>query len=118
MIDILDALSALLAARNALASLTYEQQRIQPPPDPARLQLDPRGFPNNDRPGPVSSAGPGVRPAPGPDVERLPPPRSRADAKDQVALARRAPLRAHDRGRAGGRGRRRLVRPALVARRR
>jgi outer membrane protein TolC len=67
-IDILNALSDLLSARNALAQsyTSYEQLRIQFLLDLERLQLDSRGFPVHEQ----------RDPTPADDPEPLPPPRT------------------------------------------
>ncbi len=65
-LNLLQALSALLAARNALVAsfINYEQQRIQLLIDSEVLQLDQRGFPVNASPQP--SGPPPSSPDPGP----------------------------------------------------
>jgi outer membrane protein TolC len=83
-LNMLDALSGLLSARNALAQsyISYEQLRIQLLLDLERLQLDPRGFPTNERATPstgtdgIASAPDGAssKPVVPPDAKQLPPP--------------------------------------------
>lgn len=62
-LNLLQALSALLNARNALAAsyINYEQQRVQLLLDLERLQLDHEGFPTNAAPRTDPAAGPGGR---------------------------------------------------------
>jgi outer membrane protein TolC len=59
-LDILNALNALLNARNALAAgyINYEQLRVQLLLDLEALQLDPHGYPTDER-RPLPPAGPG-----------------------------------------------------------
>lgn len=77
-LNLLQALSALLAARNALAAsyINFEQQRVQLLLDLEYLQLDHEGFPINAAPR-TDAAAPADRGQPGPafPVEPLPPPR-------------------------------------------
>ena len=78
-LNLLQALSSLLQARNALADtyITYQQQRVQLFLDLEVLQLDQRGFPTNDplrlaSPFPPSELGPAIENIP--PGSRLPPP--------------------------------------------
>lgn len=70
-LNLLQALSALVAARNALAAnyINYEQQRVQLLLDLEALQLDPRGFPLHDS----LSIADGSGPTPG-RIEEIPAP--------------------------------------------
>lgn len=77
-LNLLQALSSLLAARNALAAsyIRFEQQRVQLLLDLEILQLDHEGFPTNASPRPAAPGGPARgQPAPGPGVQQLPAPR-------------------------------------------
>jgi outer membrane protein TolC len=70
-IDILNALNSLLDARNALAAgyINYEQLRVQLLLDLESLQLDPHGYPIDERrplPADCFAGDRGDRPAPGP----------------------------------------------------
>jgi hypothetical protein len=95
-LDILNALNALLSARNALAAgyINYEQLRVQLLLDLEALQLDPHGYPSDERrslsavdPGCDAFAGdrpgPGPPPAPGRPVGVDPP----ADGRPPARLA-------------------------------
>jgi outer membrane protein TolC len=80
-LNLLQALSSLLAARNALAAnyINYEQQRVQLLLDLEALQLDPRGFPLHESlptaDGPAFPGSAEEVPAPRPDdVPAAPPP--------------------------------------------
>ncbi len=79
-IQMIDALNSVLSARNALAAsyINYEQLRIQLLLDLDRLQLDPRGFPTNERAStsPVGNTSPAI----GLGSEPLPPPRPLPEA--------------------------------------
>jgi outer membrane protein TolC len=79
-LNLLQALSSLLAARNALVAsyINFEQQRVQLLLDLEYLQLDHEGFPINASPRSAAAASPDrgqPGPAPGPAAEPLPPPR-------------------------------------------
>jgi outer membrane protein TolC len=80
-INLLNALTALVNARNGLATsyINFEQLRVQLLLDLEELQLDPRGFPANVPPIPsrddVPAPGPGNAPDPGPGAQPLPEPR-------------------------------------------
>jgi outer membrane protein TolC len=68
-LNLLQALSTLLGARNGLAAsyINYEQQRVQLLIDLEALQLDPRGFPTNAAPRtPDAADRPGDLPEPRP----------------------------------------------------
>jgi outer membrane protein TolC len=95
-LDILNALNALLTARNALAAgyINYEQLRVQLLLDLEALQLDPHGYPSDERrslsavdPGCDAFAGdrpgPGPAPATGSSVRVDPP----ADGRPPARLA-------------------------------
>lgn len=77
-LNLLQALSNLLAARNALAAnfVSFEQRRLQLLLDLEELQLDDRGFPLNAAPRPAGRAGdPDPAAGPGPAPGPLPAPR-------------------------------------------
>jgi outer membrane protein TolC len=70
-LNLLNALDALLSARNTLAQsyIGYEQLRVQFLLDTERLQLDSRGFPTDEHaaaPTAVRDAGPAAEPLPAP----------------------------------------------------
>jgi outer membrane protein TolC len=75
-LNLLQALSALLNARNALAAsyINFEQQRVQLLLDLEILQLDHEGFPTNAAPRADTAAGPDRR-DPDSNAVPLPPPR-------------------------------------------
>ncbi len=81
-LNLLQALSSLLAARNALAAnyINYEQQRVQLLLDLEALQLDPRGFPLHD----ALSAADGAA-GPAESAEEVPAPAP--DGADQLRAA-------------------------------
>jgi outer membrane protein TolC len=83
-LNLLQALSSLLQARNALADtyITFQQQRVQLLLDLEVLQLDQRGFPTND---PLRLASPLPPSEFGPAIETIPPP-SRLPPENQDNL--------------------------------